>query len=170
MKFIKLGLISAVLLFMVVTAISLLMPSMVVVSRAININAPADSVYTNLNDLSRWKYWLKDSVAANATITTNTAGRSASLRLDNTTISITETSPKKINTIWQVGKAEQLPAVFEIITYDSSSTLTLHWEFTQKVKWYPWEKFAAITSDKTLGSFMEGSMENLKKYVEEQSR
>ncbi len=166
MRFIKLGLISAVLIFLLMLAISLLMPSSVVVSRAVNINASADSVYNMINDLSKWKLWLENYDSTSAKLTTDAAGKVAQLKINATTIAIVETTPKSIKTIWQAGSASPLPASFDIISHDSSSLTTLHWQFNQKLKWYPWEKFAAIFSEKALGPFMEKSLDNLKKLIE----
>ncbi len=167
MRFIKLGIISIVFLSMIVMIISMLMPSSLTVSRVIDINASPYKVYSYLNDLSKWKLWLEGYDSANALLRTDAAGKVAQLKLGTTTVTIIEANPRNIKTIWQTGKANPLPAVFDIIYHDSSSITTLHWQFNQKIKWYPWEKLAAIASDKALGPLMEKSMENLKKLAEE---
>ncbi len=104
--------------------------------------------------------------SSNALLRTDAAGKVAQLKMSTTTVTIIEANPRNIKTIWQTGKAGLLPAVFDIIYHDSSSITTLHWQFNQKIKWYPWEKFAAIASDKALGPLMERSLDNLKKLME----
>jgi hypothetical protein len=59
MRFIKLALISLVVLFLLVLGMSLLIPSHVRISRAINITAPKDSLVLQLSDLRNWKQWNK---------------------------------------------------------------------------------------------------------------
>ncbi len=167
MRFVKLGLISVVFLFLLMLAFSLLIPSSVTVSRVINIDAPADSVYNMINDLSKWKLWLENYDSSNASLAVNTLGKGAQLKLNNTTVTIVETSHASIKTAWQVSKSEPLSADFNIITHQSSSPTTLQWQFNQKLKWYPWEKFAAIFSEKALAPSMEKSLDNLKKYLEQ---
>ncbi len=166
MRVIKLGLISLVFLFLLMLAISLLMPSAIAVSRVVDINAPADSVYNMVNDLSKWKLWLENYDSSGAILKTDAAGRVTQSKVNATTITIVETAPQNVKTIWQAGNGQPLSGTFNVISHDSSSQTTLHWQFNQKIKWYPWEKFAAIASDKTLGPFMEKSMENLKKLME----
>ena len=82
MRIIKLGLISAVFLFLVVTAISLLLPSTVNISRAIDVNAPFDTVYTNLNDLSNWKKWIAGYDSINTTISQPSTGKGAVINMN----------------------------------------------------------------------------------------
>lgn len=165
MKYIKLGLISVAFLSMLVFIISFLMPSSVIVSRAIDISAPSDSIYMMVHNFSKWNQWLENYDSSKASFTAN-AGKGAQLKLDNTVVVITETSPQLIKTTWQVGKSAPLPANFEFISHDSSFVTTVHWQFNQKIRWYPWEKFAAIFSEKALGPFMEKSLERLKQNSE----
>jgi hypothetical protein len=57
MRFVKLAIISAVVLFVVIFLFSLIIPSTVRVSRAIDISAPKDSLVAQLADLRQWKNW-----------------------------------------------------------------------------------------------------------------
>ena len=58
MRYIKLVLFSVIILFLLMTAISLLFPSTVIVSRAVNISRPKDSVFTYIKDMNGWKQWI----------------------------------------------------------------------------------------------------------------
>ena len=57
MKYVRLLLISFVLLFGVVTAISLFIPSRVRISKAININAAPAAVDSVIGDMRQWPRW-----------------------------------------------------------------------------------------------------------------
>ena len=166
MKFVKLGLLSIGGLFMLVFFISLLMPSSVAVSRAVNINAPRDSVYYLVSDLSKWKLWLENYDSSKATINRDIQGKDVQLKMDNTRVTIIDNSPQSLKTMWQVGDAAPLPAVFEFIFHERSSTTTVHWQFNQKLGWYPWQKFAGMFSEKALGPFMDNSLQRLKQNAE----
>ncbi|HKG68295.1 MAG TPA: SRPBCC family protein [Segetibacter sp.] len=168
MRFVKLGLISIVFFFFLLTAFSLLLPSVTNISRAIDINAPADTVYSYINNILKWKSWYANYDSSLVSLSSATVGRNSSLTMDKTTVTIKEALPDKIKAVWQTGKNKPVAGEFNFITKDSSSFMTLQWNFTQKVKWYPWQKFASILSDKTLGPFMEKSLENLKKEAEKQ--
>lgn len=168
MRFVKLGLISIVFFFFLLTAFSLLLPSVTNISRAIDINAPADTVYSYINNILKWKSWYANYDSSKVSLSSATVGRSASLTMDKTTVTIKEALPGKIKAVWQTGKNNPVEGEFNFITRDSASFMTLQWNFTQKVKWYPWQKFASIVSPKTIGPFMEKSLENLKKEAEKQ--
>jgi hypothetical protein len=165
MRFIKLGLISIFFLFLVITAISLLLPSTINISRAVDISAPVDSVYANINDLSKWKNWFANYDSSQNTVSKKLSGTGASITMNKTTITITGSKPDKIQTQWVSG-SKSLNGDFNIFKQDSGEHITVQWHFTQHVKWYPWEKFASIASDKIMSPGMEKSLDNLKKLVE----
>lgn len=165
MRVIKLGLISIVFLFLVVTAISLLLPSTINISRAININAPVDSVRANINNMAKWKSWFANYDSSQTTISEKFVGPGASITINNTTITIIDSKPDKIKTAWISG-SKTLNGEFNIFKQDGGSHITVQWHFTQHVEWYPWEKFASIASDKIMSPGMEKSLDNLKQLVE----
>src|SRR5688572_15714087 len=57
MNVLKLGLISFVILFLLVTGISLFIPSHVRVSRAINMSANKDAVINQIKNPATWRNW-----------------------------------------------------------------------------------------------------------------
>lgn len=166
MRFLKLGLISFLLLFLLITAISLLLPSTIHISRAIDISAPVDSVYTNINDLAKWKRWIANYDSSIVTLSPNTTGAGATLTMNKTTVSIVESNDTIIRTVWKGGN-KFLEGDFNVIKQNGSAQITIQWHFIQRVKWYPWEKFALIVSNKSIGSVMERSLDNLKKLLEQ---
>ncbi len=166
MRLVKLALISLVFFFLLLTAISLLLPSVTHISRAIDINAPADTVYNYIHNLANWKCWYADYDSSTATVSAATAGKRAMLLINKTTVAIKESSPLQIKAVWQTGKSDPLAGEFNFITDNPASQVTVQWHFTQKVKWYPWQKFASIASGKVIGPFMEKSLENLKREAE----
>lgn len=168
MRFVKLGLISIVFFSLLLTAFSLLLPSETNISRAIDINAPADSVYSYINNITKWKNWYADYDSSKASFSSTTVGKGASFIIDKTSITIKEALPGKIKAVWQSGKSNPVNGDFNFFPKDSASVMTLQWNIIQKVEWYPWQKFASIASNKTIGSFMEKSLESLKNEVEKQ--
>ena len=86
--------------------------------------------------------------------------------MDKVRVNIDASGPEKISATWQSGDSRPLPGEFNFIGGDSARHITVQWQFDQKVKWYPWEKFASIVSDKALGPYMEKSLDNLKSVVE----
>ncbi len=161
MRFLKLGLISAVVLFAVVTFISLLFPSTVIVSRAVNIYVPKDSIVPLVKDFNGWKKWIngmeKESVKILSATEANLAG---------TTVVIDTTgSVYSINSSWQ-NKNKKMTSAINVLNDSASKITIVQWEFTQHIQWYPWEKFASMMNDKILGTMMESNLARLKSIAE----
>ena len=68
MRLIKLALISIIALFTVLSFFSVMMPSTVLVSRAVDIYAPSDSIKFYVSDLNQWVYWVKGMRSKDVTI------------------------------------------------------------------------------------------------------
>lgn len=164
-RLIKLGVISAVALFLLITAMSLLLPSTINISRAIDIAAPFDTVYENINNVNRWKNWYANYDSANVSFPAKTAGPGAVIRLNNTTVTVVESTADSIKTVWSSG-TKTLKGSFNFYRQPGSSLVTVQWHFVQQVRWYPWEKFASIVTDKTISPVMQRSLDNLKKLAE----
>ncbi|HEX3023921.1 MAG TPA: hypothetical protein VHP12_01825 [Chitinophagaceae bacterium] len=160
MRFIKLGLISAVVLFAVITLLSLLFPSTVIVSRAVNINAPKDSVVYLIKDFNGWKMWVDGMQKTSVKIISKTEAD-----LAGTKVLIDTTSNYAIKSSWQ-NKSRKMISVITLINDPSSKITVAQWQFEQKVKWYPWEKFASLMNDKILGTMMETNLARLKSIAE----
>jgi len=168
MKIIKLGLISAVVLFMVATIIGLLLPSTVVVSRATDIQKSADSVLPLLTDLSRWPEWMEGVKDNGFTVTTpQSKGVGAKARVNGNIITLTGIAPRKVSSLWEGGNGFNQQAEFNMFTDSANTVTTVQWGFTQYIGWYPWERLGSFMNDKILGPGMEKSLENLKKRMEQ---
>ncbi len=163
MRFAKLILISIIFFFLLLTAFSMLMPSQVNVSRAIDINSSVDTLKPYINNLQNWKKWYANY---DSSATAETGNGHPSLKINNTVITLAEISANRTKAFWQTGRSSALEGSFNFFPKNSDSSSTLQWNFVQKVKWYPWEKIAALASAKSLGAFMERSLDKLKKEVE----
>jgi hypothetical protein len=111
--------------------------------------------------MKNWKYWIQNADSADFKIDSNNH-----LQINTTSIIITSSTANKIESEWKVGEGTPMKGEFNFITQAESSYFTFQWSFNYHVKWYPWEKFASVLSDKALGPYMEASLDNLKKNVE----
>lgn len=161
MRFVKLGLISIVGLFVVIFLISLLFPAHVRISRAININAPKDSIVSQLADLRKWQPW---NVLTNAAPRTNPHYSKDAFTSDGLQIKLLQVSADTITTAWRLETGREIGSGFTLYTADN--TTVVQWYFDFYLKWYPWEKFGSIIFDKQLGPPMEQSLGELKKKLE----
>jgi hypothetical protein len=163
MKLIKLVIISAVVLFLLVTALSLLLPSHVRISRAINIEAKGDVMpyVANLRQWAKWNTFVQRSESSGTLEISDTL-----LKADGIEIKLTNKKATAINTTWKQPNGKATACEFVILPGDSYKVV--QWYFDFNVDWYPWQKFQSIVYDKQLGPSMELSLEQLKKLVEAQ--
>lgn len=144
MRVIKLGIVSIVVFSVVLILISMLIPSKVRISRAVNIAAEASKVRPKLSSTDSWTQW------------NEITGEGMAVTIDSV-------SPTLITTTWKYG-AHSTEGAFAI--YESAGITVVQWYFDFKLRWYPWEKLGSITFDKQFGPVMENSLNKLKKLVE----
>lgn len=161
MRFVRLTLFSLIILFLVVTAISLLFPSSVIVSRAVNINAPKDSVFIYIKDMRGWKLWIEGMDKPAVKILSDTESDMA-----GTKVVIDPAAYPVIKSLWQNARGKYMIATINLFEYPAHKNTTVQWQYEQHVKWYPWEKFGSMMNDKILGPMMETDLNNLKKLIE----
>src|SRR5882672_10070353 len=95
MRIIKLLFISAIVLFGVLTALSLLFPSRLRVSRAINIAAPREKIYAAVGDLRRWEEWnafIRKTPLTGKTFSSPSTGKGAFLHSDQLAVTVASTA------------------------------------------------------------------------------
>jgi len=160
MRFVKLGLISAVVLFGVILLISLLLPSHIRISRAIDIDAPADKIYPILADTKQWEKWNEY-----IRVYHNRIAETDMLKADEIAIFITSKKDSLVTADWQQPSGNKFGSGFAIIS-NHTGHATVQWYFDFHVKWYPWEKFQSIVYDQQLGPVMEKSLASLKRIAE----
>jgi len=151
MRFIKLGLISAVVFFVLFTLGGLLLPSHNVVSRAVNIKAKPDAILPLMQDKNQWQLWMEgmDSATVNK----------------RQQIQITSVSDSLIVANWKT--AEVIYTTKFRLIYSAGQAVTIvQWQFEQDVAWYPWERLSSLMNDKILGTLMEKNLAKLQLVVE----
>jgi len=161
MRFVKLIIISCIILFVIATSIGLLFPSTVVVSRAIDITAPKDSVMLFVKNINTWKYWMQG-----VNDTTTKILNSKKAVLGNTTVEITNISDTMVTSTWSNKNNVQQNCTITLYHQENQPTTVCHWQFVQQIQWYPWERFASMMNDKILGTMMEKNLQLLKEVSE----
>jgi hypothetical protein len=154
MRIIKLALISFIFIFLVLTGMSLFIPSHIRISRATNLLAERDSIFSFVNDSSKWKRW-------NPLFQGNQKYPAPEIQTKFLEQSDTLTRVQYFNP----GR-ETLLSSWELHRYASTDSVTLQWYMDFHNKWYPWEKFRSLFYEKTYGSMMETGLKNLKSELE----
>lgn len=147
MRFIRLGIISVVMIFLLFTGISLFIPSQVNISRAINLASNSDSVMQLIKDTNRWADWYPgyDTMKAKGTFIDFSV-----IEKNRVTAEFKNQGSKTISSAWKV------------IPYEHTDSITLHWNMQFRLKWYPWEKLGSLLYDKAYGTQMERGLSAIK--------
>lgn len=162
-QMIRLSGISLIILFIVVTAVSLMFPSTVVVSRAVNINASQKKIFNEVNNFTNWKDWMDG--LNDSSLKIQSANEAM---IGNTKVSLIISDSNSVRSVWQDERHKTMASDINLITNSSTPGLTVvQWQFVQKLKWYPWEKFGSLLSDKILGTMMEKNLNKLKEVCEQ---
>ena len=160
-RYIKLIVISVFVLFGLVTALGLLFPAKVIVSRAVDIVSPKDSILPLLKDLNGWQKWMEGMTENTVIIASPTKAT-----LGKTGVTISAVTSNKVVSIWLDKNGNSQTSTINLITDNTNIKTVVHWEFQQQLKWYPWERFASMMNDKILGTMMEKNLNNLKTILE----
>jgi hypothetical protein len=152
MKLIKLAIISFIVFFIIITGFSLLIPSNVRISRAINIKSDKEKVMELIKDTTRWKEW-------------NPIYGSPSPGLRTAFIQVTDTL---VTTALRQDNKQPVINGWQMHSIPGADSLTLQWFMDFHLKWYPWKKFESLFFDKIYGKAMETGLARLKGIVEKQ--
>ena len=161
MKLIKLGIISIAVLFVLTTLIGALLPSTVLVSRAVNINGPKDSIMRYINNIEQWKHWIEGMDKPEVVIHSP-----VNAALGRTTVNITIVSDSTVVSSWTGMSGNTQTSTMRLIGEPEQNLTVVQWQFVQQLKWYPWEKLGSMMNDKILGTMMEKNLNTLKSVIE----
>lgn len=172
MKFIK-GFIFAIIgLSIVVTLFSLLMPSKVMTVRSVVIHATPGKVFSEIEDLQKWKHWhpvfMHDSLSMQ--ISTPSTGINAFAEWGNENsrkkLLITEILGTQLKALLKQTGQNEAVNMIAVSSLKDSNNVQVEWRVLNHVKWYPWEKFSGIFIDKMTGPGYEEALNNLKEVIE----
>ena len=157
MKLIKLGLISIVIIFGIVTAIGLLLPSESKISRTVEIHKSSNEILPFVNSLYGWQKWVMGLSDKNIESATNT-------RIGKSSMHINSSTKTEVNSSWVDEKGKQNKSTIQLI--DQGNSTIVNWQFENKASWFPLDRLGSIVNEKVTGKMMEDNLANLKKVVE----
>lgn len=159
-------------LFIVITLLSLLMPSKVMTVRSVTIHGTTQQVFQEIKDLQQWKHWhpvfMQDSNSisisnpssgVNAFASWNTKGKENKL-------TITEVLATQVKASLARTGENASENILSVTALKDSNNVEAEWRVLTKMKWYPWEKFSGIFVDKITGPGYEAALSNLKVLIE----
>lgn len=167
MRVIKLAILSFIFLFLLVTIISLFIPSNVRISRATDIANTKQVVMSFIADPLKWKEWYP---GADTLDILYVAGKPEGILLDSAGLiglSIISVSDS-IVTARDVGAVvkPEMNMGWKVLSGPHENTVTAQWYMDFKMRWYPWEKFKSLFFENIYGPHMEKGLANLKAVAE----
>lgn len=164
MKLLKLAAISLVCLFALATGIGALLPSKVLVSRAVNIKSPAGKIMAEINSLTQWKNWVEGMNDASVHIRSSNEAS-----IGKSEVRIVKLTDTMVVSEWISQRNKKQVSTIQLIGGQSENLTIVQWQFEQSVGWLPWEKLGTMMNDKILGPMMEKNLEKLRLYIEAQT-
>ncbi|HEY8388546.1 MAG TPA: SRPBCC family protein [Parasegetibacter sp.] len=164
MKWIKPLVLSVIVLTIVIFLFTLIFPSQVRISRAIDIAASRTQLHSVLSDLETWKEWYPairmDTV--NQPVLNENKKR---LSFGETEIQLLNSTDSSVTVNIRKGKSAQ-DYTINLIEFPQVAITTVQWFADVKVSWYPWERFGSMLFDKIMGPGFEATLDALKSYNE----
>lgn len=157
--------------FILITLISLLIPSTVVTVKSVSVHASGERIGEAIKDLKEWKKWHPVFMQNNAMVISEpSSGKNAKASWEQNgkvnDIIITNELSEGIQ--FNVSRQGENPVetILTALPVQEPNTLQVQWKAITKLKWYPWEKFGGIFVSEMTGPGYEQALNSLKKYLE----
>ncbi|MBY0348096.1 MAG: SRPBCC family protein [Hydrotalea flava] len=164
MRLVKQAFFSILFLAILVQVIALLFPARIIVSRAITIHAPVDSVRPYLQNMQGWQKWISGMQDTSVHVLSQTEAE-----IGNRTVQIEKVVPDSVVSVWRSAKNHLLISTMQIIPASNGASAVVQWQYEQFFKWYPWERFGSLMSDKIIGRMLEQNLNRLQTLVEKKN-
>lgn len=167
-RFLRLAIVSFIIFFALITAIGLFFPPQVTVMRRATIPQPKEKLYPLIADMRNWHTWLADSTVTFAPATAATTGKGAALVIGGKRVAITTATPDYIEALWEMREGRNQTSGFYLQSDSLSGGTIVQLHFTQKLKWYPWERIASRLNEKILGPVLDANLARLEAVSKQQ--
>jgi hypothetical protein len=159
-------------LFILMTLISLLIPSRIVLVSATTLKADSMQLYEEVSDLQKWKRWHPVFKADSANINFSTPSNKINAYAEwetkgkkNRIVIISKVYPTVEIALQREGEND-VRNILTILPVYEQGNMQVQWQSITTLKWYPWEKFSGIFIEKMAGSSNDLALESLKAFLE----
>ena len=167
MKFLKLIIASILFIAIVITLISLFIPSDVRVSKAIQINASEQAVSEQISNPENWRNWYPGADSSKFYYENNVVKGLVLNETNQQSIVLTGKKNDEVIAAYILPN-KKIPTGWQWIPATDSNSVTVQWYIDFHLRWYPWEKFTSFMFEKVYDPQLKQGLENLKKLLEKQ--
>ena len=153
MRLLKLALISFIVFFGIITAMSLAIPSNIRISKAINVKGDATTIFPLITDRQAWPRWHPAFKGGNI---------DSLLQQNKITLTPLLSNDSVVTVQWQQEGNRPVINGWQLHQFAGADSSTLQWYMDLSLPWYPWHKFGSLFYEKTYGVMMEEGLSNLK--------
>ena len=162
----KLILIAVVLLIAFLCFITVFLPSHIIVSKWVTVNANENAVAVQVNNFNNWKNWYPAFQNKEVTVNISEQDNKAVATLTNKNqkkviLSLLKSSPENISVYVSEENGNSKTYQF-VLSPNGAGQTQITWNVNMQLGWYPWRKFAGIFLDKVTGPQYEAALQNLK--------
>jgi hypothetical protein len=163
-KIFKLAIISFVFFFLLITVISLFLPSTIRITKTEEINTSKEAVMQQISDPAKWKEWYPGLDSAKLFyengIVTGVVQNEKKQRL----IRIIDKKEDEVMIEYKGSGKTKIAGGWKLSAVDSS--ITVQWYMISHLRWYPWEKFSGILYERSFSTQMKTGLIRLKDLLE----
>lgn len=165
MRIIRLIVVSILVFFIIITIISLFIPSHIQMSKAVQVNAPRDSVMAQLNDPRNWRNWYPGADSSKFVYESDSIKGLMLDEKNKRSIIITEKKENEVTAVYSLTN-KKIPTGWKILSVENSNSVTVEWYIDFHLRWYPWEKFTSFMFEKVYDPQLQKGLDNLKAFME----
>jgi hypothetical protein len=153
-RLLKLAFISLVVLFIIVTAISLIIPSHIRLAKQITIRAEKDSIFFLVKNKDQWPRWHPSFLNGDH-----------SEMLSRIKAQVLSEKDSVLQMQWLQKDKKPLNMGWQLFHTDNTPVATLQWYMDFDLKWYPWQKIGSLFYESNYGAMMEQGLHNIKEAI-----
>ncbi len=165
MRILRLIIISILVLFTIMTIISLFVPSRVSISRAVQINTSKEKLMDQLSNPANWKNWYPESDSTQLYYQDGIIKGLVLNKDKHHYLVITETKNDEVLATYILPN-RKIVTGWKVISAIDSSSQTVQWYMDFHLRWYPWEKFSSFVFERIYNPQLEKGLKNLKEVLE----
>lgn len=155
MRLLKLAIISIIILFGILTCISLIIPSHIRLVKIIAIKPERDSIFSLIKNKNKWPLWHPSFL--------NGERREMLSKIE---LNLLAEKDSVLLMQWMQKGKRPLDMGWQLLATDDIY-VTLQWHINFRLSWYPWEKIGSLFYENNYGAMMEQGLLNIKKEIEE---